>query len=98
MSVQRGNQIGPNTFSGAAMYDSLFHDIVVQKTFSSWDKYLKLEENSIKNKQYFDKWDCELINRDKYFWCWRVGFNNHHGINMDKHWSKRQLIQNLFII
>jgi len=29
MSVQRGNQIGPNTFSGAAMYDSLFHDIVV---------------------------------------------------------------------
>jgi mannosyltransferase OCH1-like enzyme len=75
----------------------LFHDIVVQKTFSSWDKYLTLEENSIKNKQYFDKWDCELIDRDKYFWCWRVGFDNHHGINMDKHWSKRQLIQNLFI-
>ena len=29
MSVQRGNKIGPNTFSGAAMYDSLYHDIVV---------------------------------------------------------------------
>jgi mannosyltransferase OCH1-like enzyme len=75
----------------------LFHDIIVNKPFVSWNTYLKCEEDSIENKFFFDKWDCELLDIEKYFWLWRVGFDNHHGVNMDKHWSKIQHKQKLFL-
>jgi hypothetical protein len=75
----------------------LFHDTIVGKQFIDWNTYLKCEENSVDNKIYFDKWNCDLLDIEKYFWLWRVGFDNHHGKNMDKHWSVLQNKQNLFI-
>lgn len=68
----------------------LFHDIIVNKPFKGWDVYLNCSENSPQNKKYFGKWDCDLIDLEKTFWLWKVGFDNHHGKNMDKHWSKQQ--------
>ena len=75
----------------------LFHDIVVGRQFIDWDTYLICSEDIQENQKYFNKWDCELIDIEKYFWLWRVGFDNHHGINIDKHWSIVQCKQNLFI-
>jgi mannosyltransferase OCH1-like enzyme len=75
----------------------LLHDIIVNKPFVEWNMYLKCEENSKENKTYFEKWDCELIDLRKYFYLSYVGIHNHHGKNMDKHWSRLQLNQKLFI-
>jgi mannosyltransferase OCH1-like enzyme len=75
----------------------LFHDIIVNKQFIDWNTYLKCEENAPENKEYFEKWDCDLLDIEKYFWLWRAGFDNHHGKNMDKHWSLVQSKQNLFM-
>jgi hypothetical protein len=75
----------------------LFHDVIVNKQFIDWKTYLKINENAVENKEYFEKWDCELINYDLYFWFYRVDFDNHHGKNMDKHWSKVQQRQKLFM-
>jgi len=74
----------------------LFHDVTVKKIFSQWDTYLKCEPNAEENKQYFEVWDCELINIEEYFYLWYTGIDNHHGKNMHKHWSELQKKQNLF--
>jgi len=74
----------------------LFHDVVVNKQFYSWDFYLNCREDSPQNQQYFKKWNCDLIDVEKTFWLYKVGFDNHHGKNMDKHWSKQQLKKKLF--
>jgi mannosyltransferase OCH1-like enzyme len=75
----------------------LFHDIIVNKPFSEWNVYLKCLENAPENKEYLEKWDCELIDLRKYFLLSYVGIHNHHGKNMDKHWSRLQSKQKLFI-
>lgn len=75
----------------------ILHDIIVNKPFVEWNTYLKCQENAIENKKYFEQWDCELIDLRKYFYLSYVGIHNHHGKNMDKHWSRLQLKQKLFM-
>ncbi len=75
----------------------LFHELVVNKPFQSWNTYLKCLEYASENYPFFCKWDCELLDVSKYFWLWRVGFDNHHGKNMAKHWSVLQDSQKLFL-
>lgn len=74
----------------------LFHDVVVNKPFSGWGTYLDPREDSPQNEQYLGKWDCDLIDLDKTVWLYKVGFDNHHGKNMDKHWSRQQTKKKLF--
>jgi hypothetical protein len=76
----------------------LFNQVVFGNAYQCCSKYLTIEENYLPNLPYLEKWDCDFVPIDDYFLCWHIGYDHHHGKNMDKHWSIRQTKETLFEI